>query len=122
MDGGWSGGHQAVLRQLDCDLLLLTEAHVDVEFTGYRTHATSHEMGPAKRWAAILASGALKPVDHPYPASAAALVNGIFVCSSVLPWPLARGDWPWGPTEHQLRMELNLDHLVAAMTNKVVIW
>lgn len=122
MDGGWSEGHQAVLRQLDCDLLLLTEPSVEVEITGYRMHPTSHEMGPKKHWAAILATGDLEPLDDPYPASAAARVNGIFVCSSVLPWPQASGNWPWGPAEHQLRMELKLDHLVAAMTNKVVIW
>jgi hypothetical protein len=122
MDGGWSPAHQAVIKQLDCDLLLLTEPHVALEVTGHRMHSTSRKMGPEKHWAAILTTGVLEPVDDPHPASAAALVNGTFVCASVLPWPLARGNWPWGPSEHQLRMEQSLDHLVAAMTNKVVIW
>lgn len=122
MDGGWSQAHQAVLRQLDCDLLLLTEPHVDVELTGYRIHATSRRMGPDKHWAAIAFNGVMDPVEDPYPASAAALIDGIFVCTSVLPWPLAHEDWPWGPTEHQLRLQLNLDHLVAVMKNNAVIW
>lgn len=122
MDGGSSRAHQAVLEQLDCDLLLLTEPHMAVEVTGHRMHATSRKMGPEKHWAAILTTGVLEPVDDPHPTSAAALINGIFVCASVPPWPLARGNWPWGPTEHQLRMELSLDQLVTAMTNNVVIW
>src|SRR4051812_33493466 len=112
MDGAWSRAHQAVLRQLECDLLLLTEPHVDLKVPGHRLHATSHQVGPQKHWAAILTTETLEPLDDPYPASAAALVNGTFVCASVLPWPLARGNWPWGPTEHQPRMQLNLDHLV----------
>jgi len=79
-------------------------------------------MGRDKHWAAVAYNGVMDPIDDPYPASAAALIDGIFVCTSVLPWPLAQEDWPWGPTEHQLRMEMNLDHLVAAMKNNAVIW
>ena len=62
------------------------------------------------------------PMDDPHPASAAALIDGAFVCASVLPWPLVRTSWPWGPTEHQLRVELSLDDLVAAMPNDAIIW
>ncbi len=122
MDGGWSQAHQAVFRQLDCDLLLLTETHVDVEVAGYRVHATSRRMGPRKHWAAIVSNGVMVPMADPHPASAAALVNGTFVCASVLPWPLARENWPWGPTERQLRVESCLDDLVAAMPNDAIIW
>ena len=122
MDGGWSPAHQAVIRQLDCDLLLLTEPHVDVEVAGYRVHATSRPMGRGKHWAAIVSKGVMVPMDDPHPASAAALIDGAFVCASVLPWPLARANWPWGPTEHQLRVELSLDDLVAAMPNDAIIW
>lgn len=122
MDGGWSRGHQAVLRELDCDLMLLTEPHVDVEIAGHRIHATSRRMGPKKHWAAILTNGVIERIDDPYPASAAALVDGILVCASVLPWPLAGENWPWGPPDHQLRMELNLDHIVKAMTSDLIIW
>jgi hypothetical protein len=65
MDGGWSRARQAVLRQLDCELLLLTEPHVDVELTGYRIHATSRRMGPDKHWAAIVFNGVMDPIDDP---------------------------------------------------------
>lgn len=79
-------------------------------------------MGPTKHWAAVLATHSLEPVEDPHPASAAAYVDGRLVCSSVLPWPLAGEHWPWGPSEHQARVEETLDQLALALSDEVSVW
>ena len=122
LEGKWSPDHEAVLLHLNCDVLLLTEPPVVMEFGEYRSHTTSRLMGPSKYWAAILTTRSMKPVDDPHPASAAAYVDDSLVCSSVLPWSLANEHWPWGSAEHQAPMEETLDQLTSVLSDKVSVW
>lgn len=119
----WSDAHAEVLRGFDADLLLLTECRDDVALPGYATHATAASMPSGAAWAAVLSRAPLTPLPDPHPASAAARVDGLTVCCSVLPWPQAGEHWPWGEAGHQPRMTGTLAALTAALRGADdVVW
>jgi endonuclease/exonuclease/phosphatase family metal-dependent hydrolase len=78
--------------------------------------------GGSKRWATILSTETMEPLPDPHPASAAAIIEGVVVCASVLPWPLAQGSWHWGPAEHLPRMQQALGELTDALLGRPVVW
>lgn len=69
-----------------CDILLLTEVSERVELSGFALHATSTSMAPRRRWAAVGSRRKLRALTDPHGASALAEVDGLRVCSSILPW------------------------------------
>ncbi len=95
MAGRWSEDHLAFVRDLDCDVLLLTEVSQRTTLPGYGLHATKAEMAPKRWWAAVASRTGLSVLPDPHVASASATVNDWTWCSSVLPW---RGCGPdaWG--------------------------
>jgi hypothetical protein len=118
----WEAAHKSLLASLDCDVLLLTEVHVDGSLDGYERHMTSAEMGTNKHWAGVFARMPLAPMPDPHPATAKTQVAGLTVLSSVLPWPLAGGDWPWGPKGHDDRMRATVDELKPHLVQAPVVW
>ena len=64
----------------------------------------------------------MEPLPDPHPASAAALLEDMVVCASVLPWPLARDSWCWGPAERLTRMQETLAQLTDALEGRTTIW
>ncbi|WP_370287787.1 endonuclease/exonuclease/phosphatase family protein [Nocardioides sp.] len=118
----WSDAHAEVLRGLDADLLLLTECRDDVVLAQWARHATAASMPSGAAWAAVLSRAPLTPLPDPHPASAAALVHGVTVCCSVLPWPRAGEHWPWGASGHQERMEETLAALAPTLAAEAGVW
>ena len=48
LEGKWSPEHLALLDREDCDVWLLTEAHIDASIPGMEIHRTAELMGPRK--------------------------------------------------------------------------
>lgn len=95
LDARGTARHRAFLEALDCDVLLLTEVPRDLELTGKVAHHTFHRMAREQSWAAIYAAD-LWHLPDPHPTSALAIVEGVRVCSTVLPWRGCGDYFPWG--------------------------
>lgn len=122
LEGRWSAEHADVVAELDCDLWLLTEVPTGLQLDGVAVHVGDELMAPGKHWAGVAARRQLSPLPDPHPASAACTVDGLYVCSSILPWPLAGGLWPWGPTDHVGRMKQAVEQIGKALAAQVSIW
>lgn len=88
--GKWSANHMSLLTSLDCEVVLLTELPRNATLSGYELTFSEADMQPGRAWAGIGSRNGLAPLTDPHPASAMALVRGIRICSSVLPWRGAR--------------------------------
>ena len=90
LENKWSDKHRDLLRSEGCDVWLLTEVNpqaVNREGTiaDYYCHI-SEGSWCGQHWAAVLSIEPLSPFrPDPHEASAAASVNGITYCSTVLP-------------------------------------
>ena len=96
--GRWDARHLALLEAMNCDVLLLTEVSERVELPAHDLHLGEALMAPRRRWAAVASRSALRPLPDPHGASAMAEVEGIGVCSSVLPWRSCGSRAPWAGT------------------------
>lgn len=91
LDARWSKAHQILLESECCDVWLLTEVNPNArdandKIAGYHTHLSSGVMARGQHWAAVLSQMPLTPLPDPHAASAAAIVNQITYCTTVLPW------------------------------------
>lgn len=102
--GRWDARHAELLDGLDCDLLLLTEVSERVELRDYQLHLGEALMMPRRRWAGIAARSGLAAEPDPHFASAAALVDGVRVVSSILPWRGCGDRWPGHNTHERTRL------------------
>lgn len=80
---------------MDCDILLLTEVPEGIELLGMRLHSTSGAMAPRRRWAAVASRRGTQPQEDPHGASAMVDIDGLRVCSSILPWRSCGVRSPW---------------------------
>jgi hypothetical protein len=119
--GRWSDDHLAFVRDLDCDVLLLTEVSQRTALPGYELHPTKTEMVSKRWWAAVASRAGLAGLPDPHVASALATVNGWTCCSSVLPWRGCGPD-PWGPGNHAARTARALDELAPALPTTALVW
>ena len=77
-----------------------------------------------QHWAGVLSRKELSPLDDPHDASAAALINGITYCSSVLPWAGCRRypPFPWiGDTLEDMTNEV-INSLTSRLRNHELVW
>lgn len=95
LEGRWDGRHRQFIDGLDCDVLLLTEVPERISLPTHELHLGSGVMARSRRWAAVASRVGLLPLDDPHGASAAALVLGMRMCSSVLPWRTCGRGHPW---------------------------
>lgn len=86
LQGRWDARHLALIETMDCDVLLLTEVSERVELPGHDLHLGRLLMSPKRRWAAVASRLPMRPLPDPHGASAMADVDGLRVCSSILPW------------------------------------
>lgn len=84
--GRWDARHLALIETMDCDVLLLTEVSECVELPGYDLHLGGLSMMPKRRWAAVASRLPMRPMPDPHGASAMAELEGLRVCSTILPW------------------------------------
>jgi hypothetical protein len=94
--------HLDLLLREQCDVWLLTEVNplaVNPKgvIAGFNCHLTAGVMGRKQHWAAVLSKRALSSLPDPHLSSAAAIVNGITFCSTILPWSGCRkySPHPW---------------------------
>lgn len=95
LEGKWTPGHHELLGSLRADVLLLTEVLETVEIPGLNIHFTQGEMQPERRWAAVAADAALRPLPDPHGATALTEIDGLRIASSILPWRNSGGAPPW---------------------------
>jgi hypothetical protein len=62
--GRWSGDHLAFVRDLDCDVLLLTEVSERTTLPGYELHSTKCAMAKGRWWAAVASRIGLSGLRH----------------------------------------------------------
>lgn len=100
---------------------LLTEVRDDVDLPGHYAHVTVGEMARGRRWAGVFSRSPLTVLADPHPASAAAVVDDVTFCSTVLPWRSC-GPVPWGEGNHAERTAVALDALLTALPRGSLIW
>lgn len=113
--GRWTPAHEAFLIDQDCDLWLLTEVNERTSLPGFTGHTTTACMAARRRWAGVFSRVGLEPKPDPHPASAMAEVDGLTVCSSILPWKGAGNRDPWNGSSHVERTEAALKELLRAL-------
>lgn len=93
--GRWDARHLDLIETLDCDVLLLTEVSERLDLPGYGLHLSQSLMAPKRRWAAVATRLAMVPRPDPHGASALVELDGMRVCSSILPWRSCGSRGPW---------------------------
>lgn len=127
LDNRWDDRHLDLLLKKRCDVWLLTEVNPQAvnpsgKIAGFHCHLSSGTMGCKQHWAGILSLGALRPIADPHPASAAAIVNGITFCSTVLPWSTCGKEFPWVGSCLVEKTADALSSLLAALPHKDLVW
>ncbi len=122
LDGRWDTRHASLLRDADCDIWLLTEVNEKLTLPGYFSHSTVEPMARRKAWARVLARGPLQPLNDPHPASAAATIDGITYCSSILPWKGCGAVHPWTGANHDEWTRHAVDQLAATLPAGPLVW
>ena len=80
---------------MKCDVLLLTEVSERLDVPGYDLHLGRQLMAPRRRWAAVASRLSMSPESDPHGASAMVRLEGLRVCSSILPWRSCGTRDPW---------------------------
>jgi hypothetical protein len=95
LQGRWDQRHIDHIQAMCCDILLLTEVAHRVELPGTRIHASGMRMAPRRSWAAVAVRLPFRALTDPHGASAMVEIDGLRVCSSVLPWRSCGTAPPW---------------------------
>jgi hypothetical protein len=95
LQGRWDQRHIDHIQAMSCDVLLLTEVSERAELPGTRIHASVMMMAPRRYWSAVATRLPLFALADPHGASAMAEIDGLRVCSSVLPWRSCGAAPPW---------------------------
>ena len=93
--GRWDARHLDLINTMDCDVLLLTEVSERLDVHGYELHLGRQVMAPKRRWAAVASRLSMTPEPDPHGASAMVELEGLRVCSSILPWRSCGTRDPW---------------------------
>ncbi len=114
-----------------CDIWLLTELNRkwvdgDGKIFDFQCHLSAGIQGRIKGSNQLLAAVlSLQAFDgrlpDPHPASAAAIINGIPYCSTILPWRSAK-ETPWVGSNHSERTEGAIKSLLKQLPTSDLIW
>lgn len=112
-----------------CDVWLLTEVNrkwadePGAKVLQFNSHLSKGVTGRNQHWAAVLSVSPLVPLDDPHPASAAAVVNGITYCTSILPWRgIEAGSEPWKGTNHSEMTKYAVETLLSNLPVSNLVW
>lgn len=120
--GRWSAEHANLMADQRCHVWLLTEVLDDIDLDGYHGHFSEGVMVGRRRWAAVLSQLPLQERPDPHQASAAAEVDGITYCSSILPWRSCGSKPPWVGIKHADKTSAAVKELVEALPNSGLVW
>ena len=127
----WTDGHRDLIAGQNCDVWLLTE--MNSRWLGpcnnlnglpqFRCHPSSEVMSRQQHWAVILSRYPFDEcLDDPHPASAAAVIEGILFCASILPWRGSGGEHPWAGDSHAARTERAISELLKNLPVGNLVW
>jgi hypothetical protein len=121
--------HRELLGDQQCDVWLLTEIHRSwadepgTKVLHFHSHLSKEVMGRKQHWAAVLSVLPLKRLRDPHPASAAAVVNGITYCSTILPWRgVKAASEPWEGSNHAEMTAVAIQSLLSELPKKNLVW
>lgn len=120
--GRWTDRHLETLVAHDCDVWLLTEVSDRVSAPEYHQHATAALMSQRRHWAAVLSRRPSAPLPDPHPASAAAVIDGVTYCSSILPWRSCGSRPPWAGERHADKTAAALEAIDAGLPHTDLVW
>jgi endonuclease/exonuclease/phosphatase family metal-dependent hydrolase len=120
--GRWTPAHESLLQAVDCDVLLLTEVSEGLELPGYHAHLSTSQMAQRRRWAGVFSRAPLTALPDPHPASAAALIDGLTFCSSILPWRSCGTGDVWVEGNHAAKTEHAVNCLLTALPTSGLVW
>lgn len=120
--GRWTPAHEKLLLDQRCDVWLLTEVSDRLTLDEHNSVRTTSPMAPKKAWAGVFSTHPLDEPAEPHAASAAATVEGITFCSSVLPWRGCGGQAPWNGENHGDRTEAAVRSICAALPHGDLVW
>jgi hypothetical protein len=120
--GRWTPEHQDLLLAQDCDVWLLTEVSDRVSLDGWHEVRTTGVMAPRRTWAAIFARQALSDGFEPHPASVAARLGKVVLCSSILPWRGCGSNLPWHGATHAEKTDAALSQLLRGLPDEDLVW
>ncbi len=130
LDARWTAAHEALLTREHVDVWLLTEVSPSLSIPGFHRHFSKHRMARGQHYSAILSRLPLQPLPDqplpdPHPASAAAILDGIVYCSSILPWSTCAHDLssPWaGGTSVQEMVRDSIDQISQSLNTTSLVW
>ena len=98
--GRWSEARAEFLASLQCDVLLLTEVHLETRVPGMRGRTTYGLMAPDRFWSGVFTAVGHMGYPDPHGAAAMVVVDGVTCVSSVLPWRSCGSGFPWVGERH----------------------
>jgi len=129
LDAQWSKEHQTLLAREGCDVWLLTEVNpkardTNATIAGYHAHFSTGVMARGQHWAAVLSQLPLTPLPDPHEASAAALVNRVTYCSTILPWAgcTTPPPTPWVGSSLEEMARPAIDRLKKVLPKSNTVW
>ena len=121
--------HRDLLLDQKCDVWLLTEVNrkwaddAGTKVLHFNSHLSKGIMGRNQHWAAVLSVSPLDRRDDPHAASAAAVVNGVTYCSTILPWRGVKSDSaPWHGSNHSEMTENAIETLLSKLPISDLVW
>jgi hypothetical protein len=120
--GKWTPEHAQFIERADCDVWLLTEVSDRGDLADYQGHLTAGLMATRRRWAGVFSRRRLTPVTDPHAVSAAAIIDGVTYCSSILPWRGCSGSPTWIGTRHADRTGNAVAGLARSLFPCELIW
>jgi len=121
--------HQEFIRRQNCDVWLLTEVHPDwAESEGttilhFHAQLSKGVMESNQFWAAVLSVLPIERLDDPHEASAAAKIEGVTYCSTILPWRGVKANSaPWHGSNHSEMTENAISALLRNLPKGDLVW
>jgi hypothetical protein len=123
----WDERHIKLLNKQECDIWLLTEVNPKAKdskgmIADFNCHHSAGVMAQGQYWAAVLCTQTLMPLPDPHPASAAAVVNGITFCSTILPWGGCGTQPPWVGTNLEEMAIATIESLKNQLPESNLVW
>jgi hypothetical protein len=120
----WSGAHQALLVRQDCDVWLLTEVHPKACIADYHCCFSAATMVCGQHYAAVLSRWPLQPLADPHAASAAAVIDDVTYCATILPWAgcAKQSASPWVGASLEDMARAATDQLAKVLPKANTVW
>lgn len=125
LDAHWNSAHEELLINADCDVWLLTEVSPSAIISGYQRHFSKQCMARGQHYSAIFSRMPLNPIPDPHPASAAALIDDVTYCCSILPWSTCAHDplSPWaGGASVEGMVRDTIDSILESVATPNLVW